>query len=985
MQFQTMFPLLDSLESLPHPADVVQAQAGVSRWQAAAILHGMATEAATLLAHPRGLAWLLGICGNSPFLADLLAKQPDIPLMILRDGADRVLARLAGAPPDCALPHFGSLADLKRFLRQRRQQAALATALVDTGGLVPQETVMLALSRFADFALQVTVEHLLAGLYAQGALLPPTSPARPTLQENSGYVVLAMGKLGAMELNYSSDIDLIILYDPETVRAKDPDRLPQLMVRLTRQLVEVLEERTADGSVFRTDLRLRPDPASTPLALSIPAAEVYYTSLAQTWERAAMIRARPAAGDLQRGEAFLKMIAPFVWRRHLDFAAIAEVHAIKQQIDSHKGFGGIAIAGHNLKLGAGGIREIEFFAQTQQLIWGGRNPGLRHRQTRQALDALAASGQIDLGTASALYESYVYLRRLEHRLQMVADQQTHSLPATPDGIAQIAAFAGWTDVDAFAAETRRHLERVDTVYAELFEATSARKQPSLAAFTLDDGTVAARLQAMGFGAPEQAAQMLHAWHTGRRRVTRSERARQLLIALTPDLLSAFVATGNPDQALRNFDAFLGRLMSGVQLFSLMQAHGALVIFVAEIMGEAPSLASRLSESPALLDNFLSADLEHPLPAREDLLADAQAGLARAGGYEEQLRFIRDFVRDRQFRIGVQILKQTPQAAQALMALSDLADAAIQSLLPAIEAAFAESHGRFPGGGLAVVALGKHGSREMTVNSDLDLIFVYDAPDGALSDGPRPLAAAVYYARLAQRILSALTVPVADGTLFQVDMRLRPSGHSGPLATSLDAFVKYHAESAWTWEHMALTRCRPVYGPDHLQTRIAEAVHAVLTRPRDPDQLRAEIRDMHTRISAHHRARDLWHMKHTRGGMVEIEFLAQYLQLRHGAAAPSVLRRNTAEALEALAAAGVLEAGAGQFLAETLRLWQAMQSLMRITIGSASPEDKASASLKRKLCRLTGAPDFDHLRADVCNRQQRAFQLFQQVLLLDDAL
>lgn len=976
--------VLDQLQTLPHPSDAAQAQAGVARWQAAAAAAGQADAAAAVLAHPGGAAWLMGICGNSPFLTDLLVKHPEVPLMLAGEGAERVLGRLlpgwreAEQVATRPLPGFGTLNDLKRFLRQRRQQLALAIALVDTGGLVGQETVMRALSAFGDFAVGVAIEHLLRAQYAQGHLLPPAVPDGQPLQFDSGYVVLAMGKLGARELNYSSDIDLIILYDPARVQAADPDRLQPLMVRLTRQLVEVLEERTADGCVFRTDLRLRPDPASTPLALSIPAAEVYYTSLAQTWERAAMIRARPVAGDLGCGAAFLRMIAPFVWRRHLDFAAIAEVHAIKQQIDSHKGFGQIAVAGHNIKLGAGGIREIEFFAQTQQLIWGGRNPDLRPRETRQALDALAAAGHIDLGTAADLYESYLYLRRLEHRIQMVSDHQTHTLSADPAELARIAAFAGWADMAAFEHETRRHLERVDAVYAELFE-TPAREQPTLVAFDLDDGTVSERLRDLGFAEPEQAAQLLQAWHTGRRRVTRSERARQLLVALTPALLSAFVATGNPDQALVNFDAFLGRLASGVQLFSLMQAHSALIALVAEIMGEAPSLASRLAESPALLDNFLSVDLQQGLPSREALFEDAALGLQRAGGYEEQLRFMRDFVRDRQFRIGVHILKQTPQAAQALTTLSDLADAAVLGLVPHIETAFAETHGRVPGLGLAVVALGKHGSHEMTVNSDLDLIFIYAAPDGAVSDGPRPLAAAVYYARLAQRILSALTVPVADGTLFQIDMRLRPSGNSGPPATSLEAFIKYHAESAWTWEHMALTRCRPIYGAAALQWQIEDAVRAVLTRPRDPAQLRQDVADMHTRITAHHKARDLWHMKHTRGGMMDIEFLAQYLQLRFGATHPEVLCRNTAAALLKMGQAGVLEAETAQVLAESLRLWQAMQSLMRITIGSASPEDKASQSLRRKLCRLCDAPDFERLRAMVAERQKSAYGAVHSLL------
>lgn len=960
--------MLHQSEILAQPWDVTQARQGIDRWRTACLAANIPPDA--LLSHPGGRALLSAITGNSPFLTDLLVKHPALPVQLWERGIDAVWQQVL--PEQWPLPGPNNL---KREVRLRRQQVALLVALADLAGMWTGEQVIRALSDFAGAAVSLVLEQLLTNFVEQGQLSPGQA-AR--LQDDCGYTILGMGKLGAGELNYSSDIDLVIFYDPERVRARDPDRIQPLMVKLTRQLVDALEDRTPDGYVFRVDLRLRPDPGSTPPALSLGAAEVYYTSLAQTWERAAMIKARPIAGDIAVGNQFLKLIQPFVWRRHLDFAAIAEVHAIKQQINSHRGFGQIHLPGHNIKLGAGGIREIEFFAQTQQLIWGGRDPSLRCPRTMEALDALAASGHIDLGTAADLHDSYYFLRQLEHRLQMVQDAQTHTLPETEEGLAHIAAFAGFPGVEAFKEATLHHLHRVDAIYEQLFRQPE-QAQTKLVAFSSDDSTLIARLGTMGFSEPQQAAQRIADWHTGRRRVTRGERARQLLQDLTPALVQALVATGNPDQALLNFDNFLSKLASGVQLFSLLSASTTLLQFVAEIMGEAPSLASRLAVTPGLLDNVLTLDPARPFPARQQVIEDLAAGLQPVTDYEDKLRYLREQVQDRQFRIGVPILQQSPQAPNALRALSDLADAAILALLPVVHDAFRAVHGTFSRGGLCVLALGKHGGQEMTVNSDLDLIFVYDAPEGEQSDGLRPLSPAAYYGRLAQRMVSALTAPVADGTLYQVDMRLRPSGNAGPVAASLESFIRYHDESAWTWEHLALTRCRVIDGPADLHNRLEREIHAVLTRPRDVGQLLADVREMHGRVVNHHKARDIWHMKHARGGMMDIEFLAQTLQLQHGHLHPGILCRNTVGALRKLTDAGFLPADEGRFLTETQTLWQAMQSLMRLCIGSTSPEGRASDNLKRKLCRLADAPDFARLRGMVQERQERSYAVVQKTL------
>ena len=971
----------------PKPEIPESLEIGRERWQAAIARAGdqhLESAARELAANGRISALLDTVFTHSPFLTQSAAADATYTIDLLRDGPDAALARVLA--DISARPDGETEAQLKQRLRIAKRRAALAIAFADISGDWPLEKITEGLSDVADACLQASARFALSDAARRGGLILADG-GDPV--EGSGLVILGMGKLGARELNYSSDIDIVVLFDPEIVRTDKPEDLQTTMVRLTRLMIRIMDERTADGYVFRTDVRLRPDPGATPVAISTLAAETYYESLGQNWERAAFIKARPAAGDLAAGARFLDWLKPFVWRKSLDFAAIQDIHSIKRQINAHRRIGGIKALGHNVKLGGGGIREIEFFAQTQQLIWGGRIPDLRLRRTKDAIDALVLHGQVDRETADDLKAAYDFLRRVEHRLQMVNDEQTHSLPSDQDAFATIAGFLGYDGADAFAADLTAHLEKVSDHYSELFgDAPALSAKGEISGNLVFTGTDAdpdtlETLTSLGFREAARVDAVIRGWHHGRYRAMRSTRARELLTELTPVLLDAIAGMPDPDDAFMRFDGFLRALPAGVQLFSMFHSRPELLSLVVELTGKAPRLARHMGAHANVLDVVLTADFHDPPPDLAEMTEELERTLGACADMEDTLLAVRRWANDRRFQVGVQQLGGTIAPGAAAAALSDIAEAALGGLLPRVIAEFEETHGRLPGGELAIVAMGRLGSREMTAASDLDLIFVYDIGDpDAPSDGAKPLPPIQYFARLTQRAITAITAMTPEGTLYEVDMRLRPSGTKGPIATSLAAFRRYHAESAWTWERLALVRARAVAGAPALRGKVEDAISSILAEPVDAKKLLADVAHMRARLADSKKAQTIWDIKNQRGGLVDIAFLAQYLTLRHAKEHPEVRHANTRRTLENLKAAGLLDQATADTLLAAQDLWTGLLGMLALTMEgdvTADREAQISGALAGDLARVGGADDFAGLKRKVKATAKAVYEIFQEII------
>ena len=872
---------------------------------------------------------------------------------------------------------------MQRILRGMKTEAALMIALADIGGVWPVTRVTGALTDVADSALSAGVHFLFNEAAKRKKLV---TSVRKDHEGASGYIVLAMGKMGARELNFSSDIDLMVFFDAAAAKlAPDIEPAP-FFVNLTRDLVKLLQERTADGYVFRVDLRLRPDPSSTQIAISTEAALDYYESRGQNWERAALIKARACAGDLAAGERLLHDLASFVWRKYLDYGTIADVHEMKRQIHAYRGHGEIAIEGHNIKLGRGGIREIEFFAQTQQLIAGGRHAELRGRGTLATLAVLAADGWIDVAARDEMTAAYDFLRRVEHRLQMVADEQTHTLPADAAALEVFAHFLGFTGRADFADALVAHLRNVERHYVRLFERApellASRQQLSFAEGPAETETLD-RLAQLGFRRPQDVAAAVNNWRGGRYRALRGEQARNNLTELIPVIVDQFSRAEDPDAAFATFDRFLAGLRAGGRFFSLLRQNPELMRFVALILGTAPRLADILSQNPHFIDPLVEPRFFAVLPDTARLEEGLARTLEESRSYEGILDAIRLFGQEHMFLIGARVLSGAMSAEQAGEAFARLAGVLLRAIHTQVEDNFIATHGRIRDGKSAIVALGRLGAWEMTANSDLDLIVIYDFDQGhPNSDGKRPLYGAQYFARFTQRLISALTVQTNYGQLYQVDMRLRPSGQSGPVATQIDGFKSYQEREAWTWEHMALTRARVVSGAPDFAARIELTIRDVLCRKRDARAVADDVVEMRAAIAKEKGDANIWDLKYAAGALVDIEFIAQYLQLIHAATAPEILDTSTARTLEKAARLGLLKPEAAEVLRPAVRLFHDLTQILRLCLSTAFDPKSANAGVLELLARAADLPDFTALQAHVEETQRQVRECFVRILRSD---
>ncbi|UTP38705.1 bifunctional [glutamine synthetase] adenylyltransferase/[glutamine synthetase]-adenylyl-L-tyrosine phosphorylase [Phenylobacterium sp. LH3H17] len=902
-------------------------------------------------------AWpaLAPVFGASPYLAGLARRDPGRLRALLAAAPD---ARFADLLDRTAALSTADWDRAKTGLRVLKAEAHLMIALADLGGLWDLDAVTGALTRFADAALAAALMVAARGELEAGRL---TRIGEGDEGPVPGWFCIAMGKHGAYELNYSSDIDISVFYEPEALPLAEGIETQAFAVRLIQRLAELMHEKTADGYVFRVDLRLRPDPSSTPPAIPAAAAFDYYESVGQNWERAAFIKARAAAGDLVRGRAFLQELAPFIWRKNLDFAAIADIHSIKRQIHVHKVDERLTAKGVDLKLGRGGIREIEFYVQTQQLILGGRHPELRSPRTLDALAALSAAGHVTAQTAGELTLAYERLRAIEHRIQMLADEQTHRLPESDSERKRVGALAGFDRVRSFDASVERILKIVNGRYGELFpeEEQLSSKFGSLVFTGVDDDPETLdTLVRMGFSNPSRIAQTIRGWHHGHIPATRTERGRELFTRLAPRLLDAAQATGAPDTAFARFEDFFSKLSSGVQLQSLFLAQPRLFELMVQVMAFAPRLASTLARRPAALDALLDGAFFSDLDREEDRNAMA-AAVSRADGFEGVMDAVRRVHREQAFRVGVQVMSGAATAETAGRAFADLADICIEILAPAALAEAERLGGAFEGD-VAVIALGKCGSKEMSAGSDLDLMTLYRAREPGSVSTIKEWSADVYYGRFTQRLIAALSTPTGEGELYEVDMQLRPSGTKGPVAVSFPAFEEYYDREAETWELMALTRARVVWATSPgFAADAGAAVEAALRRPRDVARTAADVREMRELLERERPPKGHWDLKLSPGGLVDIEFAAQFLQLAH-AASGAPLNQNTAGALAD--AAGLAPARALADLQKAWKLQQDLTQLLKVALSdNADPEEEPKA-FRALMARAGGARDFRALKA-----------------------
>ncbi len=968
---------------------------------------------APLLEQEPARALILAVAGNAPFLARLMTKYPDTLAGFLanrdagsasplageatrlnersefsRSGegashkADTLHAPLptlpAGGRASPAAqseihPHFLfawnkiseslSTIDLAALdqpafmhtLRQAKAQVALITALADISGAWKLMEVTRALTEFAERAVTLTLRFLLHKA-AQRGEYDIKNKLEP--EANSGIIILGMGKLGAYELNYSSDIDLIVLFDKATLPYTGARNPQQFMTKLAGDLVNLLQERTSEGYVFRTDLRLRPDPMSTPLAVTTAAALTYYETVGQNWERAAMIKARPIAGDMQAADAYMRELVPFIWRKTLDFATIADIHSIKRQMNVKAGKT-MELYGHNIKTGMGGIREIEFFVQTMQLVWGGRIPELRVKGT---LEGLAKLTEFELTTPEVrdtLTTAYEWLRMVEHRLQMRNDEQTHSLPTDEPTMREVSLFAGYDAIESFAADCLGTLKKVHSIYTDSMGDAPALAVDGNLVFTgveADPDTLAT-LQRLGYTETQRISDIIQGWHRGHRRSTRSKRSRQVLTELVPALLTALGKTANPDAAFFNFDDFIDRLPSGAQIFSLFLTRPDILELLADILGSAPALGETLSNNPSLLDGVLEPDFFLILPSKEELQDLVVERLRYAHEFEQKMLYLRTFNNEKRFQAGVHLLKRlaTPKRIGAF--LSDIAEIVLQCTMLEVWEEYGKSSPALKDVPFAILALGKLGGREMTFGSDLDIVLVYDAAVDAASE------ARTHLTRVAQRFLSALTLLTREGRLYEVDTRLRPGGSDGPLAVSLAAFDAYFDNSAWTYEFMALTRARVVASNDAaFAARIEDVVKKHVLKPRDASTLLKDVCDMRERIAKQFPTRNPWALKHIRGGMVDLDFMAQYLILRHASTHPHLWHRNARMVLEQALAETVLAEAIARPLIDAKKFLSDLMSLLRLSAPGGAITDDAPIGLKRLLVEGMRVTDFPELKA-----------------------
>jgi len=884
---------------MPQADDLIAEVAAHRReWEAALAGRGLAVPAHPLLEQGLAAVW-----EASDYVAKACIREPDLLPRLLASGAleqtygpgamDRLLAD-ALADPQAG----GGEEALARALRVFRRQQMVRIIWRDIAALAGLDETLEDLTALADACIGRALERLEAlTLNELGA--PRDGEGRP-----QQLVVLGMGKLGARELNLSSDIDLIFAYTASgQTDGPRPVTNEQFFVRLARRLIQALEANTQDGFVFRVDARLRPFGDSGPLAMSFDAMDDYYQTQAREWERYAMIKARVVAGDEAAGQRLMDLLKPFVYRRYLDFGAIESLRDMKALIDKELRRKGLA---DDIKLGPGGIREVEFIGQSFQLIRGGRDPALQIRPIRPVLEILGAKGLIPAHAAARLDAAYEYLRLVENRLQAWQDKQTHLLPEDPGRRLRLARAMGATDWDAFYRVLDEHRRHVQGEFDRVFAAPHAEEEHQERGFALlwhgsaDDDHAREQLAAAGFKAPDRALERLRGLRDAALRKGLSRRGSERLARLAPLLLQVAAGSQDPDLVLERVLKVVESILRRTAYLAMLVEHPIILSQLARLAEMSPWFSDQIGRQPLLLDELLDPRRLYAPMRRADLEAELASLLAPVAGddLEQQMERLRQFAQGNILRVAAADLT----GAIPLMVVSDflteIAEVSVRRVLSLAYAHLVARHGR-PGGiaptadggmGFLVLGYGKLGGIELGYRSDLDLVFLHGSDQvTAMTDGPKSISNDQFYLRLGQRMIHMMTTHTPSGTLYEVDMRLRPDGNKGMLVRSLPSFAAYQDQDAWTWEHQALVRARPVAGDGSLASRFAAVRRGILSKERDPATLRRDVRDMRERMRANldKSGRGRCDLKQGPGGIADIEFMVQYSVLRWASRYPAL--------------------------------------------------------------------------------------------------
>ncbi|MDC0074826.1 bifunctional [glutamine synthetase] adenylyltransferase/[glutamine synthetase]-adenylyl-L-tyrosine phosphorylase [Alphaproteobacteria bacterium] len=910
------------------------------------------------------------IFNGSPFLTQSINKNPLFFLSILNQNPESTLNDLLKdlnkkikrqiLSQNIKEVHNSLLLYLMQELRITKEKTSILVAICDICNIWELDEITNKLSLFADTAISLTTKCILMKSYLDSEIIIDDLN---NIDNESGYVVLALGKLGGYELNYSSDVDLIALYDLEKLKYNGKDSPQDFFIRITKNLVKILTERTKDGYVFRTDFRLRPDAGATPLALSIEAAETYYESVGQNWERAAFIKARPIAGDIKVGYSFLKNLEPFIWRKNLDYAAINDIHSIKRQINSYNNFNLNSIPGYNIKLGPGGIREIELFVQTQQLIAGGREKSLQLSKTLDVLSQLEKNNRISKETLNELRDAYIFYRKVEHRLQMTSDEQTHSIPKDMTNLKKFIYFLGYAKKENFFNDLTAHLEKVIYHYRQLFinksQQTIDNYRLVFTGVDYDPETVKS-LKKMSFNDPNFIISTIRMWHHGRYRATRSIRAREILTYIIPDLLKAIANTTSPDTSFKKLDFFLSRLPEGVQLFSLFENNIKIMSLLINILSISNNLSELLQHDPHVLDIFLSTNIRDKFKSEIDFEKSLNGILINTENYEKKLDFSRKWLRENKFLIGTQLIQMNIDGTKASKLFSNLASATLKCILPIVKKEFSKTYGHIQDSMFAVVAMGTLGGEEMLFSSDLDLIFIYHDPKNINeSNGEKKLDTLNYFARLSKMFINFLSSMTAEGKLYEIDMRLRPSGQSGPIATSLESFLLYQEQAAWTWEKMALTKARTICGDKFLLKKLDISISEILSKSYSKKEILNDILDIRKKINNEKNINSVWNIKYINGGIMDCEFIAQYFKLIYGSAHNEILTPNTLKTFDLLEKININEKSLLKKLIKNYLFLYKLNSIIDLCIDRMD-KPNFTKDLKKRLLHDSKTHNFEEL-------------------------